>query len=136
MVPGLIQALDDHDPAIAVQARRCLPLLQKETAINAVCQQWQQTRSPLLADILRDGQMLATRPIELRLMTALVTGRSQLACQTSAEGIPHLFKLTQDPDAHLAQSARDALTRLEKPAAQAALCMLGGRIRVSPRLWN
>ncbi len=125
MVPGLIQALDDRDPAIAVQARRCLPLLQKETAINAICQQWQQTRSPLLADILHDGQMLATRPIELRLMTALVTGRSQLACQTSAEGIPYLFKLTQDPDVHLAQAARDALTRLEKPAAQAALCMLG-----------
>ncbi len=125
MVPGLIQALDDHDPAIVTQARRCLPLLQKESAINAVCQQWQLTRSPLLADILRDGQMLATRPIELRLITALLTRRVQLACQTTAEGIPHLFKLTHDPDVHLAQSALDALTRLEKPAAQAALCMLG-----------
>ena len=124
MVPALIRSLHDMDPDIAAQARRCLPLLQNEAAINVVCQQWQQTRSPELLEILRDGQMIATRPIELRLMTAIQTGRSQLARQTTAEGIPHLFNLTRDPDPQLAQAARDALMALEKPASQAALCML------------
>ena len=124
MVPSLIRSLHDPDPGIATQARRCLPMLQRESSINVVCQQWQQTRSPELLEIILEGQMVATRPIELRLMTAIQTGRSQLAHRTTAEGIPHLIDLTRDPDAQLAQSARDALMALERPSAQAALCMI------------
>ncbi len=124
MVAPLIASLQDGDPAIAVEARRCLPLLQNEAAINLVCQGWRQTRSPVLAEIIREGKMVAARPIELRLMTALIIGRSEIARKIPPEGIPILWDLANDNDPQLAQAARDALISLEDPAAQAAFCML------------
>jgi WD40 repeat protein len=124
MIPYLVKALTDSDPAIAAEARRDLPMLQDHAAIELLAQIWSKTRTTLLAKILIEGRLLPIQPYELRLLTALLIDRSDIARDTTPEGLPALLNLTLDQDANIAANARTALANLTLPESKSALCML------------
>jgi hypothetical protein len=124
LVAPLVAALQDSDPDIAAQARRLLPMLQKDAAIDALCRIWQMDRSPLLGEVIRAGRLVASHPPELRLLSALQAGRGDLARQVSSKDVRLLLAYASDPDPEIASSARAALSELAQPASRSALCQL------------
>jgi WD40 repeat protein len=124
LVPPLVAALRDPDPDIATQARRLLPLLQKGAAIDALCRIWQADRSALLGEVIRSGRLVASRPPDLRLLSALQAGRGDLTRQVNGEDVRLLLAFVSDADIEIAAAARAALSELAQPASRRALCQL------------
>ena len=123
MIPFLIAALRDKDPSIAEQARLSLPGLKNPEAVDALCHLWQEKRLPVLAQIMRQGRLVASSPTKLRFLSALKVSRLDIARQCSAPGIPDLCSLLNDSDPDIAAACQAAISTLELPDSQDALCV-------------
>jgi WD40 repeat protein len=132
MVPFLVIALHDSDPAMATLARRSLPFLQESDSIDALVALWQKERAPLLGEILHEGKLVATQPIQLRLLSALKTGRDEITRRVGVDGLAILLTALSDPDSQIVMAARAALLALERPAARNALCIQAIKENSSP----
>lgn len=133
-VPFLVAGLKEKDPTVAAQARRSLPFLQKQDSIDALCAIWRDKRAAALSQILQQGHVIASQPVELRLLTALKVGQSELVRQVPPTAIPFLVSLLQDRDPDVSKACRQALLSLETPAARDALCVFAVNEASDPAL--
>ncbi len=122
LLPYVIAGLEDADPAIAGQARRSLLMLKQPVAVDALARTWQNNRSAVLGGIIQEGRLVASRPMDLHLLTALKAGRQDLTRETVPAGIPDLVSLVSDADPQIAADARAALLNLERPESRDKLC--------------
>ena len=120
MLASTLANTDESDlqTSIAKALRQC----SRKEAIDAVAEVWQETRHPALAGLLRKQRWLASAPIELRVMTALLTGQHKPFAALGPGAIESLVRATADRDPALAQLAMDWLQRLREPAEIEAFC--------------
>ncbi|MDD5369012.1 MAG: hypothetical protein PHQ40_08005 [Anaerolineaceae bacterium] len=123
-VEALISALRSDDLPRAERARECLLSLQDTLAVDAFCTFWAKTRSVELQEILLQVGYVAQTPVEVRVLSALKTGRNTLLEYLPAENIDALVNAAQDRDGQIASGAQIALQRLRNPETQDALCRL------------
>lgn len=123
MVAPLAAACDDPDPEIASRARACLLNLQEQPAIDTFCRLWSETRQPLLEAALLKAGYQAQRPLGVRLLAALKTGRIETAQDAPPEGLDALFAASGDADPQIAAAAAEALRALRRPETRDALCL-------------
>jgi len=105
-------------------ALAALPQLTTQTAIDAVCAVWTATRDRALGELLSEKQWVAEAPPEARVLTALKVRRLAAVETGGADVAAPLAQACADPDAQIAQSARECLAKLQNPAAVDALCAL------------
>jgi WD40 repeat protein len=122
LVAPLAQACADPDEQIAQSARECLGKLQNPAAIDTLCALWLKTRAPLLSQALLQGNCVAREPAEVRVFSALHSGRSDLASAGGPEIVEPLLRACADADEHLAARAKPALGQLQSAEARDALC--------------
>jgi len=120
-VDALINAalhLRDHR---GEQAVACLGRLTNQDAINRVCSAWLETRSTLLAEIIKKNKLLATAPMGLRVYTALLTFDLGAVSATDAEGVETLLECLNQGDSTISAPARHVLLNLTGQTATNAL---------------
>jgi len=121
-VPALISAQNDLDAEIRSRASACLVSISNQDSIDEVCAIWVSTRKKQLAEVIHQGNYLASHPWPVRLRTALLTTRPDIVRQTSASDIPALLEACNDPDSEIAKLAQACAGELVDPDARAALC--------------
>ena len=93
---ALCQAFADRDAQIAGRARQVLGELKdsqaREVAARWVGAQWVQTRSPVFEDILRRGQYVPQRPLDVRILAALKIDKLQRLHSLEPKGLPFCLK--------------------------------------------
>ena len=110
MTTALIQAAQDPEKKLAQTACSVLAELHKPSAIDVLWAEWVEKRLSFLEKILVARGALARRPEEIRLISALKTGRRDIACDISGELAPALLRAAQDVDPVIASAARQALS--------------------------
>lgn len=120
----LLQALDDTDEEIALWARNCAIALKNPETVAFLCQKWAEKRDPLLEEFVVTGGYIPTKPMAVRILTALKLGKLDILTDAGSEIIEPLLQADQDPDSVISQNAREALQKLKNPAAQEELCRL------------
>jgi hypothetical protein len=120
--PALRAALRDPDPEVAGNARAVLIAARDQDLIDGVAAAWAEQRDELLGDVLVQGGHLASKPVQVTVLTALLGGRIAALDAMGADAVAYLAAATGDPDRRIQQSAHDALRRLSNPAAQAEVC--------------
>lgn len=123
MVPPLVNALQHANTQIAARARTCLLQLREQSAVDAFCRLWNETRSPVLEDILMQAGYKARSPLNVRLLVALKTGFLQTAQKANREGLPTLLDALKDPDETIRSNAQIALSNLKNEDTREALCV-------------
>ncbi len=113
-IQALIAALQDQDPEIAQRAAYVIRNLQNQDGINQFCQIWNETKSPLLTDILVSARYIPTEPANLQLLCALTVSRQDIVEQISPEMLPALIQYSQHNDPVIQTTAINALHRLEE----------------------
>jgi hypothetical protein len=122
MIASLLQACDDADPKIATEAIALLGELQNQLAIDALCQEWVNTRSERLTEALLRGQYVAASPIEVRVLTALKTRKRQIIVNDEVEIVATLLQACEDVDSQIAAEATALLGELQNQQAIDVLC--------------
>jgi HEAT repeat protein len=61
VIPGLILACKDQDTKIAKQAQSCLSTLRKSKTVDALCNEWVNTRDPLLEEAIIQSSYTAKK---------------------------------------------------------------------------
>ena len=123
----LLQACMDEDLYISEQAGLAIGELessQRETVINALCDEWIHSRAPRLEHIIKKGKYVATEPFSSRVLSALKTSQPKLITGLKEEVIGPLLAATEDTDKQIADLAQNALARLSKPVAREEVCRL------------
>jgi len=122
IVPFLIEACQDNNAQLAASAEYCLAQLEKQEAIDALCDLWVQSRTPLLEDAVREGRYLAQSPPAARVYSALVNNRPEFITGGSADVVDSLLQACVDSDPAVRGSARQAVGKLLNPVAIDRLC--------------
>jgi hypothetical protein len=120
--PTLRAALRDPDPEVAGNARAVLVAASDQDLIDAIAAAWAEQRDELLAEVLVQGGHVASEPVQLRVLTALLSGGIGALDEMGADAVAHLTAAAGDADLRIRQSAHDALRQLSNPAAQAEVC--------------
>lgn len=120
--PTLRAALRDPDPDVAGNARAVLVAASDQDLIDAIAAAWAEQRDELLADVLLQGGHVASKPVQVRVLTALLSGGIGALDAMGADAVAHLTAAAGDADLRIRQSAHDALRQLSNPAAQAEVC--------------
>jgi hypothetical protein len=94
----------------------------QQQTVHAVCSAWAATRHPRLAKLVAAHGWLAQEPPALRVLTALLLGRTDRVSSGGAEVVDPLLSAAHDGDPAVAGRARDALRALAHPDAREALC--------------
>jgi len=124
MVAPLAAACQDSDEEIASRARQCLPYLQGQPTVDAFCQLWSETRSPLLENALIMAGYKARGPAKVRVLAALKTGALNIAEKVPPSGLSALLEATRDVDETIRQNALAALAHLKDENTRDALCQM------------
>lgn len=127
-VPLLATALHGRDAQVSEMARVALSSLTDAAAVDAFCQAWAGDRSESLTRILVSRGYQATRPVEVRVLTACKLGRAEQAGQGSGV-LPPLLSALADRDPQVARTARRALGQLSSPEAVDAFCAAWAKTR-------
>lgn len=122
MIPALVEACSDPDPEITARANQCLPRLEAQPAVDALCKIWSETRSPLLEQALIQANYRASSPVGVRLLVALKLGQMDIARKATPQGLPILLDAMHDGDPTIRENAREALAGLKDPETRDALC--------------
>lgn len=121
-LPHLFKLLHHADAGVKETVRRVLGNLQDKDAVNAFCAQWQQTRHPLLEEILVQSAYIATAPPRLVLLTLLKQGRAP-DLQAGGEEVERLLlEALDDRDARIRQQALRSLAQARDQARVDRLC--------------
>ncbi len=119
-VPLLLKFLADADANIQGSAEQAFRKLETPEAVNALCAAWAKDRNPALGRIVKECAYLARSPLEVRVLTALLTGRQ--AELDGMESLPVLLSTLTDPDKSLQAAATQKLRSLKQREAVDALC--------------
>jgi hypothetical protein len=117
-VPLLIEALADSDAEVRATADGALRGLKDQRAVDAICALWVRGRDSRLREILREKRYLAAKPLDVRVLSSLLTGKPA----TDAEAVPLLIEALADSDAEVRATAGGALGGLKERDAVDALC--------------
>ncbi|WP_371376151.1 WD40 repeat domain-containing protein [Sporomusa aerivorans] len=120
----LAEAFDSADHGIAIAAQAALGRLNDGGAIDALCRLWAESRRPELEEILCNAGYLASRPLDLRLLTVLKTGADRFMLAESPELVQALLTAVDDGDRVIAGRARRMLLTLTDRQAIEAVCQL------------
>jgi hypothetical protein len=116
--------IESENREVRTIAREALKALDEWRAITAVCGIWAESRHPRLAALLALNKWVASRPPELKVLTALKVGRLDEVTGGDADVVEPLVAAREDLEPGIAERARWALSRLEKEEAQEAVCRL------------
>lgn len=122
VVEPLIRIFNDVDQEIAERAIDCASTLQSADAIDYLCTQWMQTRDCNLQRVLLLGKYVARRPIKVRVLSALKTGKRQPLKSEEEQIIAQLLAARKDNDPEIATQAIALLGELQSQSAIDALC--------------
>ncbi|MDF2568822.1 MAG: domain, G-beta repeat [Sporomusa sp.] len=118
----LIESLDEEDSDIVACAKTALSSLTDSAAIDAFCSEWAKTRCAKLEEILLDSGYLASRPLNIRLLTVLKAGADRTMLVDGEELVPELLAAVDDDDRIIAGRARRLLLTLTNKQAIDAVC--------------
>lgn len=82
---------------------------------------WWRERSPLLGNMVKEFDTVASGPPEVRLASALKTGHLEAAAEVGARYPDMVAKLATDRDRAVSRAATAVLERLNLPAAPPAM---------------
>jgi hypothetical protein len=119
-IAHLVAALQDADAGIRENAAAVLRGLQNVDGVDALCSQWAQSRDNQLGQIIVERGYLASRPVELKVLTALKCGK-RIALNRE-ELVPLFIRLLADPEATVRAGAQQSLERVEPGPVQDVLC--------------
>jgi hypothetical protein len=130
-VPSLVQALSDPDSSIAAIAEDALRgfnhpdrLLGDDCdAVNAFCAVWAEGRDARLGRIVTECGYVASRPVALKVLTALKCGQSAEAVQRP-EQVEHVVAALTDKDGDVARQAEVALRQIKADDVVDAFCRM------------
>ena len=116
----LITFLSDQDFDIRDDATKALRTLKNQTAIDAFCKKWYNSREKKLEEIIFEKKYIARTPLELRVATALKAGKTELC--DNAQSLTYLVELLSDKDITIKQNASVAIQNLKEQEAIDTLC--------------
>lgn len=120
VVPYLVNAVLSFDAAVAEVAADALKNLKNHHSIDALCKLWLETRNETLGGVIRKAGHVAGTPLELKVATALKTGKHQIC--DNPDCIRFLVKSLTDPDADLRSNSETSLRSLKNRSSVEALC--------------
>ena len=120
-VPHLVGALGSDDARVRELAQTGLRSLKAQESVDALCAAWAQGRDKGLRRIVADCGYVAAKPVQVRVLSALVTGRAEIAGE-SAACVAVLLQALGDRDEQVASRAETALRSLKVQEAVDALC--------------
>ena len=121
---SLIELLQDHQPEIASRASEAIRNLKNPSAVDRVCQQWAETRSPILLETLREANYQARKPVNVKVLVALKSGHVEAILDGDEQVVPPLLRACHDADGEISRQARACLLNLQNQKAVNELCWL------------
>jgi WD40 repeat protein len=121
-VPALLESCQDSQPQLAALAHTSLLKLKKQSAIDALCACWADSRQPWLESVILQASYRASQPVEVRILSALKNSAGEWLRQQDAEIVPALLKACQDSDQQIAFLAQQVAANLDNQAAREAVC--------------
>ena len=73
-IETLIEAFEDKDSEIALNARKCAKFLTNPQCLDLICQTWANSRAIYLEDLVCQKKYVAQQPVDVRVLTALKLG--------------------------------------------------------------
>jgi hypothetical protein len=131
LVPALIAATADHTPLLSERARIGLHTLRNPASIDTVCRTWQETRSPLLAEVIQSSGYVAQKPARTRVLSALKINQVNTVIHASVEMVTPLVEACGDIDPDINTRARSCLLHLQNQPSIDAFCRLWSEQRSS-----
>ena len=125
----LVAALGDADAVIRENALTVLQRLQNPKGVDALCGLWAQKRDERLGQIIAQRKYVATAPAQVRVLSGLKAGATDVLSQVDAEPVPYLVGALGDADAVIRENALTVLQRLQNPKGVDALCGLWAQKR-------
>ncbi len=119
-VEFLVALLSDKDPKISQNAEKAIRTLKNKDAIDAFCNIWYNTREKKLEGILISEKYIAEKPLEIRVVTAMKAGKTEL-CENAAS-VEFLVTLLSDKDPKISQNAEKAIRTLKNKDAIDTFC--------------
>lgn len=92
--------------------------------IDIVCLLWGESRNPELSKIFKLKGWVASKPLKLRLLTALNLGWQGIIDEKGKVIIPLLLFFSHDEDTFIQQTAKEWLASLKSPDLQEEVCRL------------
>lgn len=120
-VPLLVRAISDKDALVRETALSALRSLKETEAIDAICALWATNRDTAAGAIIAERRYVATKPAEVRVLSALKTNYAELLSQ-DAQFVPVLLKVIEDSDRAISRGAMGVLRSLSDRNAVDALC--------------
>ena len=120
-IPLIVDACSDPDHQIARQARDTLLNLKTQDTIEAFCQHWQHSPSPLLNDILINGSFTPSLP-EPRVHKALSTNTLTDIAEIGKDAVDPLIHALHIDIQEIAARAKYCLLNLQKMEAINRFC--------------
>lgn len=124
IIRPLFAACEDVDSEIRERARFCLLNLQNPEAIDELCAIWARERGDLPAQAVIQARYVARHPTPVRILSALKSGRIEVAENVSREGLTALLSTAADGDTQIAKAANQALRNLALPDTREKVCDL------------
>lgn len=122
IVEPLLTAFTDEDREIVSSAKQCASTLINPDAIDYLCNKWVSTRDRLLEQVILQGEYVAQKPIWVRVLSALKTGKGQIIARDEAEIIALLLQACKDADAKIVTKAIAMLGKLQNQVAIDVVC--------------
>jgi hypothetical protein len=110
-----------QDETARANALKALRQLENQNCINRVCEIWTTTRHPDLERLVLEQGWVATRPLSVKILTALKTERLECLADLKGPDFDTLFSACEDPEADIAEGARVFLWELENKSLLEAL---------------
>ena len=110
------------DERVHLIAQSTISKIDNQSAINAVCKVWYQTRQPWIGEQIKKKGWVASTPSDLRVFSALQAEKPDTISNGSDKIIPGLILACNDQNPKIAKQAKSCLTTLRKSKAIDALC--------------
>ena len=118
-----------EDKAISVIILKVLNQLSSQACIDVVCQVWVNTRHQTLANLLVKNVWVASKPVEIRVLSALKTKKLAIVTGGGKEIVEVLLEALKDRDAEIAKRAKLCAIALTNADAINYLCQEWAVIR-------
>lgn len=121
----LAEAAAGHPDGQVIEiARQAIQQVNHPAAIDAVCRVWVSSRDAWLAEHIIRHSLIARKPLELRVLTALKTGQADLLQRAKGDIVLPLLQACEDRDPQIARLALDTLNSLQSQDARDEICRL------------
>lgn len=115
-------ALDHPDSSVRRIARRAIEKISNQAGVDAVCRVWQATRSAWLAKLISEKGWIASKPDDLRVLSALQANQIERLANGKASLIACVVQVaSEEKDPTLVQRACSTLEQIQKPTGIDAL---------------